>query len=240
VLPPFGMPSQITIEFPAPPPPTPEQIRTVQLLDQAKQDDSGRHLAWVWVDVDGGFEQLGMQTLNGGSQGFVAGFVDTSASGGVVGAAAGARLLFATLLLRLRAGVFPSGELYRVGPEVGLHIPFGRIEPRLALGLGYAGVGNLHDTVGGAAAALMSLRGFYTRVGAGLDYFVVPAFSLGLDASAELLGLVRPALTSAEVQQIQKSPGVDAAHQASATMLTASGTGWGGTIALTGRLGLHF
>jgi hypothetical protein len=239
-LPPFGLPSTITIEFPGPPAPTPDQIRTAQLLDQAKQEDSGRRLEWVWADIDGGFEQLGLQTLNGGSQGFVAGFVNTSSSGGALGAAAGARLLFLTLLLRLRAGVFDSGALYRIGPEVGFHIPFGRVEPHFAFGLGYAGMGNLRDTQGGVAASLMSLRGFYTRVGAGLDYFVVPVFSLGVDASTELLGLFRPALDAVAVQKIQNSAGIDGVHKANAGLLASSGAGWGGTIALTGQVGLHF
>jgi hypothetical protein len=212
----------------------------VQLLDQAKALDSGRRLEWLWFDVDGGFEQLGLQALNGGDQGFVAGFVKTSSSGGAVSAAAGARFLFLTLLLRARVGVFDSGQLYRVGPEVGFHVPLGRLEPHAAVGLGYAAVSNLQDTVGGAAASALALRGFYSRVSGGLDYFLTPAFSLGAAASADLLVLVRPSLTSAQVQLIQANAGVPTAMKMSASLLTSTGTGVGGTIAVTGVAGLHF
>jgi hypothetical protein len=223
-----------------PPPPTPAMIRTEQQLDQSKQDDAGRRLEWVWIDVQGGFEQLGMQTFNGGAPGFVAGFVDTSSSGGCVGVGAGARLLFFTLLLRGRLGVFDSGLLYRLGVEAGFHVPLGNVEPHLTLGLGYAAMGDLHDTVGGVAAEAIAIHGFYTRVTAGLDYYVTPIFSVGLDLSTELLGLTRPALTEAAVQKIEASPGVSASLKSNADLLASAGAGWGGTIAVTGSLGLHF
>ena len=227
------------IYIPPPPPLTPEQQRTVQLLDEARQEDSGRRLEWVWADVTGGFEQLGLQTLNGGDLGFVGGLVNTSASGGAVSAGIGARLLYFTLLLRGRIGIFNNGQLYRIGPEAGFHVPLGRVEPHVALGLGFATMGNLHDNVGGAASAI-TLRGFYTRVSAGLDYYLAPAFSLGLDVSTDLLGLVRPSLTMPQVQLIQASPGLSAAQKTTAGLLTSTGTGWGGTVAACALLGLHF
>jgi hypothetical protein len=231
------------LTLPPPTPPSPESIRTAEELDQAKRDDAGRRLEWVWIDVDGGFEQLGMQTFSGGGpqhDGLVAGFVPTSSSGGMVSAAAGARLLFFTLLVRGRIGFFDSGQLYRVGPEVGFHVPLGRVEPHVALGLGYAAMGNVRDVVGGVAAADISLRGFYARVSAGLDYYVAPIFSIGLDLSADLLGLTRPALSAAEVQLIQTSGGVGAGLKQSAALLGQSGSAWGGTLAAAARLGLHF
>lgn len=227
----------VDVTLPAASPPTPAMIDTVRRLDQAKQEDSGRGLTWVWIDAEGGFEQIGLQALNGGNKGFVAGFANTSGSGGVVGVGAGARLLFFTLLARGRLGVFGSGLLYRAGAEAGFHIPLGRVEPRLALGLGYAGVGNLQDQTGGVG---LSLRGFYTRVEAGLDYYLVPAFSLGLGVSGELLGLSRAALTPAAVQQINDNPAVPASLKANTSLLAQGSTGWGGTLAVTTMAGLHF
>ena len=217
-------------------------LATIRQLDQAKQDDSGRGLTWLWIDVNGGFEQLGMQALNGGNQGFVAGFVKTSSSGGVVDAGVGAQLLLFTLLLRGRIGVFDSGQLYRVGPEVGFHVPLGRVEPHVALGVGYAGMGGLHETVAldSVAASAFSLRGFYARLDAGIDYYPTPVFSFGADVSAELLGLFRPALTADEVQLITAAAGLSTSLAKSAPLLLASGTGWGGTFAVTGVAGLHF
>jgi hypothetical protein len=239
-MPGMGPPGMPHLVLPAPPPPTPAQIATVAWLDRAEREDSGRRLTWLWFDVAGGFEQLGMQTFNGGDQGFAGGLLRTSASGGVVSVGAGARLLYLTLLLRGRVGVFDSGVLYRVGPEVGFHVPLGSVEPHAALGLGYAAVGDLKDTVGGVAAADIALRGFYARGDAGLDYYPTPAFSIGADLSAELLGLFRPALTAAEVTVISASPTVPASLVHGVSLLSSSGTGWGGTIALTGVAGLHF
>jgi hypothetical protein len=231
---------QPQLVIPPPAPLTPEQLRTVQRLDRAKREDSGRGLDWVWVDAEGGFEQLGLQTLNGGDQSFVAGLVKTSSSGGAVGVGLGARLLFLTLLVRARVGVFDSGQLYRVGPEAGFHIPMGRIEPRATFGLGYAGVSNLQDAVGGMAAPDLSLKGFYTRLAAGIDYFPMPVLSVGATLSSDLLVLVRPALSSAQVSQIQAISGLSASQRASASLLTSTGTGVGGTIALTAVAALHF
>jgi hypothetical protein len=226
------------ISIPPPAPLTPEQVRTVQRLDAAREQDSGRGLDWIWADVSGGFEQLGLQALSGGDLTFVGGLVNTSSSGGAVSAGVGARLIFLTLLVRGRIGVFGSGQLYRIGPEVGFHVPLGRVEPHGGIGLGYAAMGKLHDNVGGAAAAI-ALRGFYTRVDAGLDYYPVPAFSVGLDLSADLLGMVRPALTAPQVQLIQNAAGLDAAQRTGAGLLTSTGTGWGGTVAVSAQLGIH-
>ncbi len=227
---PFGPP------MPVASPPSPASLRTMRELDAARAEDSGRKLEWVWIDARGGFEQLGMQTFKGGD-GFVGNLVKTSSSGGNVSAALGARLLFLTLLLRGSIGVFDSGQLYRLGPEVGFHVPLGNVEPHVSVGAGYAAVGGLKDEVGGAAASLLALRGGYGRVGVGVDYFVAPVFSIGLAVSAELLGLVRPALTPDEVTVLtSKLP----AGNASVTDLATSGSGIGGTLAVTAVAGLHF
>jgi hypothetical protein len=216
-------------------PPSPASQRTSQMLDWAKTADSGRGLELLWFDAGGGFEQLGMQTFNGSNQGFVGNLVKTSSSGGVVSASAGVRLLYFTFTVRGAVGVFDSGQLYRVGPEAGFHVPLGNVEPHVSLGLGYAAVGDLRDTVGGAAAASIGLHGLYARVGVGVDYFVVPAFSLGITATTELLALFRPALTTAEVSLLKpKLP------SGQADLLASSGTGLGGTVALTAVAGLHF
>jgi hypothetical protein len=239
VLPFGGLFQGMSVDVPMPvaSPPTPAMVETARVLDQAKKDDSGRSLTWVWVDVQGGFEQIGLQALNGGNKSFVAGFADTSGSGGVVGVGAGAQLLFFTFLVRARVGVFGAGELYRAGAEAGFHIPLGRVEPRVALGVGYAGVGNLHDETGGVG---LSLRGFYTRAEAGLDYYLAPAFSLGLGVSGELLGLSRAALSPTAVKEINGNPAVLASLKTNTELLAQSAMGWGGTLAVTTTAALHF
>ena len=233
---PYGQPAQ-PYPQPAQPYPQPYAQRTEQQLDQARRDDAGRRLEFVWVDVHGGFEQLGM-TLFGGERDLTGGFISTSSSGGVVGMGIGARLLYFTLLVRGRIGFFDSGQLYRIGAEAGLHVPLGRLEPWAALGVGYAAVGGLRDNVNGAVSSQVGLTGGYARFAAGADYFLTPIFSLGLGASAELLGLHRAALSTAAIQAIQSSVLVE--RRGSAAVFAQSATGWGGTFALTGVAGLHF
>jgi hypothetical protein len=180
-----GMPQVIL-----PPLPVPGEQETVARLDQAKASDAGRKLEWVWIDVHGGFEQLGLQTFSGDAA-FTGGVLPTSSSGAVTGVGVGARLLFLTLLVRARMGIGSIGHLYRVGAEVGFHVPFGRVEPHVELGAGYAIFGKVND--GGTGG---TIQGGYGRVGAGVDYFVAPVVSIGAGLSAELLGLVRGGASS--------------------------------------------
>jgi hypothetical protein len=202
-LPAFGQPPAY---------PVPGARETEAKLDAAKAQDAGRRLEWVWIDAHGGFEQVGLVTLGGTQQQLTGGKVPTSASGGVVGAGVGVRLLYLTLLVRGRIGVSAIGQLYRVGLEAGFHVPLGRVEPHVELGGGYAALGGL--------PAMLAIQGGYGRLGAGLDYFVAPVFSIGADVSAEILGTHRSAAASV-------------AGDAGASAL-------GGTVAVTAVLGLHF
>ena len=201
-----GMPQVIL-----PPLPVPGARETEARLDQAKVSDAGRKLEWVWIDAHGGFEQLGLRTFSGDAT-FAAGGLPTSSSGAVTGVGVGARLLFLTFLVRARMGVGAIGHLYRVGPEVGFHVPLGRVEPHVELGGGYAIFGKLND--GGTGGGI---QGGYGRVGVGVDYFVAPIVSIGVGVSAELLGFFR------------------ASQGAS-----GSASSIGGSLAATGVLGLHF
>ncbi|APR75012.1 Hypothetical protein A7982_00358 [Minicystis rosea] len=164
--------------------PMPGARELEQKLDQAKRDDAGRRLEWVWIDAHGGFEQVGLTTFKGDSQ-LTGGALPTSSSGAVMGVGVGARLLFLTFLVRGRLGIGSIGHLYRLGPEIGLHVPLGRVEPHVELGGGYAAFGKLGDT----APDTLSLRGGYGRASLGVDFYVASIFSLGLGFSAELLGM---------------------------------------------------
>jgi hypothetical protein len=212
---------------------------TEQQLESAKKKDSGRGLEWFWLNVGGGFEQLGLQTFNVDERRFVAGFVDTSASGGVIGAGLGARLLFVTIGARGRLGFFKDYQLLSLGPELGFHIPLGSIEPHVELGGGWTGLGNLKGALQADADAI-SIRGFYVRVGGGLDYYFTSWFSLGLDVSWELLGLTRPGLTPASIARIQANTALTQEQRAQAALLLADGSSYGSALAISGLAGLHF
>lgn len=171
---PPGMPQVIQ-----PPVPLPGAHEVELRLDESKRADAGRRLEWVWIDAQGGFEQVGLTTFKGDTA--LTSGAPTSSSGGYASVGAGARLLFLTLLVRGRVGFGAVGQLIRVGPEIGLHVPIGRVEPHVEIGGGYA------QLVGSSAA----IRGGYGRTGFGIDYFVAPVVSLGIAGSAEILGTRR-------------------------------------------------
>lgn len=217
--------------------PAPSQSATEQELDTAKEKDSGRGLEWVYLNVEGGFEQVGLQTFNVDKQSFSAGFFETSASGGVLGAGLGVRLLFLTLGGRTRLGLFKSWQLFSAGGELGVHIPLGNFEPRLELGGGYVGLGNVSPNL---ADTSVSIRGFYARVGGGLDYYITPVFSVGGAVSWELMGLTRPGVSVDQVDKIKASVAASDPKAAQADALALDGTSYGSALAITGVLGLHF
>lgn len=220
------------------PTPPPSSGGTPLQLDEAKEKDSGRGLEIIWLNVEGGFEDVGLSTFNIDEQNLTAGFVPTSARGGVVGAGLGLRLLFLTLGARGRVGFFNEWQLFTLGGEIGVHVPLGRFDPHVDLGFGYAGLGSFESAVSGAADAI-SIRGFYGRASGGLDVYLTSVFSLGANVSWEVLGLTRPGLSAASIKRIQSDPATNP-QQTRADLLSTEGTSYGSAFALTGVAGLHF
>lgn len=228
----------------APPPPLPTGAppgtgQTAEQLDKAKTLDAGRGLEWAWINVEGGFSHVGLRTFNPRDEGFTAGFVDTTATGGQLGAGLGARLLFFTLGARGRIGLYSAYRIFSVGAEAGIHIPLGKLDPHLDLGGGYVTFADITDAHTQADSPL-ALHGFYVRVSSGLDYYLSSVFSLGLNASFELLGLTRPGLSAGELDKLKANPGLNAADRAAADQLATKGSSLGSAVAVTGVAGLHF
>ncbi|MEJ7732832.1 MAG: hypothetical protein WKG00_26970 [Polyangiaceae bacterium] len=217
----------------APPPaaqPPPAAPSTEQRLDQARSKDSGRGVDFLYADIEGGFEHVGLKTFSSDEESLTAGFAGTTGSGPVVGASVALQLLFVTIGPRVRIGFFPDWQLFSAGGEVGIHIPVGSLEPHLALGAGYTALGSF-ETV-----QAIDVRGFYARAGGGLDYYVTPVLSLGAAASWELLGLTRPELGPDDIARIRNEQGLD---QTRAELLSAEGTSYGSALAITAVVGLH-
>jgi hypothetical protein len=212
---------------------------TEDSLNRAKTEDSGRGLEWVWLNVEGGYEHVGLKTFNVDRDAFAAGFVDTTANGAMVGAGVGLRLIFLTLGARGRVGFFKDYNLFTLGGEAGIHIPLGAFDPHLDLGFGYAGLGSLQGALTGATDAI-KIRGFYGRIGGGLDFYPTSVISLGANASVEALGLTRPALSPAEVNAIKDNPLATSPQKANADLLAVDGTSYGLAVAITAVAGLHF
>ncbi|KYF93543.1 hypothetical protein BE18_14620, partial [Sorangium cellulosum] len=211
---------------------------TERRLDDAKKEDSGRGLELIWLNVEGGYENVGLQTFNIDEEELTAGFISSSANGGVLGAGAGVRLLYFTLGARGRVGFFDDWQLFTLGGEVGLHLPLGRLDPHVDLGFGYAGLGSFKSAVRGAADAI-AIRGVYGRISGGLDLYLSPVFSIGANASWELLALTRPGLSTAQIDRI-KGEAAATPQQAKADLLAAEGSSVGSALALTAVAGLHF
>lgn len=221
-----------------PQPPTAEQAppptTLTSDLDESKEKDSGRGVSWFWIEVQGGYEHIGLQTFEVDGGDLSAGFTETTANGGVVSAGLGAQIIFLTLGVRGRLGFFPDWQAARIGGEVGFKIPVGFVEPRFDLGAGYAALTNLDGVVPEA----IGINGFYVRAGAGVDFYPVEILALGVVASFDFLGLSRSGLSPTEIAELRSSrPDVT---EAQAQALALDGTGYGAGFALQGNVGLHF
>jgi len=222
----------------APPSGPPPSSATTLQLEEAKKKDSGRGLEFFYLNVEGGYEHVGLSTFSVNEEELTAGLIASSSSGGVVGGGLGLRLLFLTVGARARAGFFQDWQLFSVGGEVGFRIPIGNLDPHFDLGGGYAGLGNMAGALQGAPDAV-SIRGFYARVGGGLDYYITPAVSIGANVSWELLGLTRPGVSAEDIEQIQSTSGSTRDPEQVRLMLAADGSSFGSALAITGVLGLH-
>ena len=217
-----------------PAPTTPPSPTVSSDLDEAKEDDAGRGLSWFWIEAQGGFEHVGLQTFNVDEQALSAGFVETSASGGAISAGLGAQLVFVTLGARGGLGIFPEWQIARIGGELGFRIPIGFVEPRFDLGGGYAALANLED---GVVPEAVSITGFYARASAGVDFYPADVLALGVLASFDFMGLTRPGVSPADLAALRGSGDIS---DAQASLLAAEGSGYGSTIAVQGTAGLHF
>jgi hypothetical protein len=228
----------------APPPIEPDapaaqpSSETEQKLKESEEEDAGRGLSWFYVEAEGGFQHVGLETFaidRNPSQGTVsAGLVPSKASGGYVGAGLGVQLVFITIGPRFRVGFFPDYQLFSIGGELGFRIPIGIVEPAFSIGGGYAAMGSFSGAVTGANDAI-SIRGGYGRIQGGVDFFVTNTFAIGVGASWEFLALTRPGVDPASLSQAQQDNLNDAQQQA----LAAEGSGYGSSVNIGARVGFH-
>jgi hypothetical protein len=170
-------------------------------LERADREDSGRGLAFVWLNGEVGVGHFGLQALKGGE--LIDDNVPAKQTGLVLGAGLGLRLVFVTAGVRFRYAAFSEWKLWTLGAEGGLHMQLGSLEPYATLGLGYVGVTNIDpnpdlptggDTVTSERA---SAGGFDARLALGLDYYLTNMFSVGVNVSGDIFTLARSALDGA-------------------------------------------
>lgn len=203
-------------------------------LEAAREKDSGRGLSWFYLDAEGGYQFVQLQTFEVDQDSLTAGLVPNDASGGFFGAGLGLQLFVMTIGPRFRAGFFPNWQIFSIGPELGFHFPIGFLEPHFELGGGYVALGSLAGAVEGQTDAI-AIRGGYGRVSGGLDFYPVEVVSLGFGASWEFMGLTRPGLSPDDLSPDQQQSLSDAQR----TALAAEGSSYGSAIHIYGKIGLH-
>jgi hypothetical protein len=213
------------------------QTETERQLTEAEKEDAGRGLEWIYFNVEGGYEYLGLQTFK--SDGLTyADTVGTSAGGPMIGAGAGIRLIFITLGGRARLGMFDQWNVATINAELGIHIPIGDVEPYFTFGGGYAFLGAMDAGNWGGDA---SIRGWDARAGFGLDYYVTPTFSIGGNLTGEALFLSRPGVDLSAAATGSGSTGQDPQlDAASQKVAEADGSSIGAAFTGSAVLGLHF
>ena len=203
-------------------------------LDRSKEEDSGRGLSWFYLDAEGGYQFVQLQTFEVDQHSLTAGLVPNEASGGFFGAGLGLQLFVMTIGPRFRAGFFPNWQIFSIGPELGFHFPIGFLEPHFELGGGYVALGSLAGAVEGATDAI-AIRGGYGRVSGGLDLYPLEVLSLGFGASWEFMGLTRPGVSPDDLDPEQQQ----SLNDAQRTALAAEGSSYGSAIHIYGKIGLH-
>jgi hypothetical protein len=217
----------------------PAKSGTEEKLDKAEEEDSGRGLSWFWLELEGGYEYVGLETFTASVETLSAGFEHSSASGGFIGAGLGAQLFFIRLGPRGRVGFFKEWQCFSLDGELGFRIPLGIFEPHIELDAGYSALGSLPGVLSSTAGSV-NIDGFNVRIGGGLDIFPSKYFSVGANFSWEVMGLTRPGVDPSVISNLQSNPDATDAQKAKADLLAANGSGYGQAITLGARVGLHF
>jgi hypothetical protein len=230
----------------APPPaypsyPTPASLpNTPPPVSREESQDSGLGLEWVWINAEIGGAYVNMESLSTSNLALQ----KTESGGPMYGVAAGVRLLFLTLGVRVRDLDLSSiGNLWELSAEAKFHTRIWRIDPYLGVRGGYNFVGTLNsDSVPvatGSTPASVSVHGFDVGPVFGIDFYLMKLISIGADVDAQLLFLQRPvpplpaALTAAGVTVASLPPNVR-------TLYESSGSSVGFGVTGSAHLGIHF
>jgi hypothetical protein len=216
---------------------TPTGNPAISTAEESK--DSGLGLEWVYLNADlgGGFASMNSfseQTL---------GLKQTSSGGPAFGVAAGVRLFFFSVGVRVRdlqlSGI---GDLWELNGEAAFHTRIGRVDPYFGVRGGYNFVGSLSSSTVSVAtgdSSSVSVHGFNVGPVVGIDYYLAKYVSLGIDLDAQFLFLQRPQLaipgaSGGELTaQCQQDPQCAQLYQ-------QSGNSVGFAFVPTAHLGIHF
>jgi hypothetical protein len=194
------------------------------------------------LDVVAGYQGTDLTTFRSsyGASLFTANVIPSQLSGPTT--ELGFAWRFYALSLGLRGGVAwlnssatpDTLELYNVDAEVGLKLPFDRVELSLLFAGGYSVIGGLSDLLHGLGEGL-DIDGANVRFTVALDYYFSPQFSIGARGKAEALFLARHGVALRSLPDQLSS--FDSAQTA---LLAGSGTSVGSALSLTVGPAFHF
>jgi hypothetical protein len=227
-------------EAPAPAPAHPADKDRVVAAEQASP--TSYHGKPFTLDGTIGWESADLTTFQSslGARSFTANVIPAQLSGPAAQIGFGVR--FYSLTLGIRGGVAWLGgdklqdpaKLYSADAEVGLKIPFDRLELSLLFAGGYSVIGGLSDLVNGLGAGL-DVDGANARFSVGLDYFFSNSFSVGARAAAEVLFLARRGVALRDVPNQ-----VTSIDNAESGLLSGSGSSVGAAVNLSAGPAFHF
>jgi hypothetical protein len=164
---------------------------TVKERAASKQEPKPRS-DFFYLEAETGFQYTSLESLSV-KRDVLPGIVRREDTGGILGAAAGFKLLFLTLGPRVRLGQFQDWDLWTLALELGWRVPLGSLEPYMRIGGGYARLGRAFEAVQGNRGSV-TVQGYTARLAVGADYFITPVFTLGASVASEVIGMYRPGL----------------------------------------------
>jgi hypothetical protein len=241
-------PSQGVAPTPPPPgepPPTtppPSASEPAPLDARPEEKDFSHGLEFIYFNVEGGYQSVGLRTLH--TSNLLPETASTSGGGPFFGLGGGVRLIFLTLGPRFRIGQIDGWNTWTLDAEAGIHLPLGHVEPYFTFAVGYArfSANNADTTV---PSADVSIRGFNARLGMGIDYYASKNFTIGANATAEILAMSRSGElpTSPQAQVATCMAVMDPMQKqqcASAAVYSADGSSLGMAGTVGAVVGLHF
>ena len=191
-------------------------VRSGALKETATPKKDEQRWDFFYLEAESGFQYTSLESLSV-KRNVVPTAVRREDVGGLIGAAAGFKLLFLTLGPRVRLARFHDWDLWTAALELGWRAPLGAVEPYLRIGGGYARLGRAFEAVQGNRGSV-TIQGYTARLMVGVDYYLTPAFTFGASVAGEVVGMYRPGLDWGD--EVYKLDGTSAG------------------VALTGTLGL--
>jgi hypothetical protein len=217
---------------PAAPAPGVVVVDKVEKKDATRElEDGGLGLEWVYLNADVGAAYTDLISLKSSNWQLQ----DNSASGPAFGLAAGVRLVFLSVGIRVRDLQLSSFNLWETDAEAALHFRIWRFDGYIGARGGWAFMGSFSAdslrTSTGSTASNVTVHGWNVGPTAGLDFYITKRISVGVDGNLEVLFLERPPIPLQSGQMV--APQYEALYQDSGSSVGA------GFIAMS-HLGVHF